>query len=59
MQPFVEQTGNTVAFDTVDLVARVSGFLDSINYKDGTFVKKGNLLFQIEPTTYEPRSSRP
>lgn len=55
VQPFVEQTGNTVAFATVDLVARVSGFLDSIDYKDGTFVKKGNLLFQIEPTTYDAK----
>jgi RND family efflux transporter MFP subunit len=55
VQPFVELTGNTVAFNTVDLVARVEGFLRSIDYKDGTFVKKGDLLFQIEPTTYEAK----
>src|SRR5262249_12926156 len=48
--PFVEQTGNTQAFATVDLVARVEGFLTSINYQDGAFVKKGDLLFQIDPT---------
>jgi multidrug efflux system membrane fusion protein len=50
--PYVEQTGNTQAFASVDLVARVEGFLTSINYKDGTFVKKGDLLFEIEPVTY-------
>ena len=52
---YVELTGNTVAFATVDLVARVEGFLTSINYKDGAFVKKGDLLFLIEPTTYEAK----
>jgi len=50
--PFVELTGNTVAFNTVDLVARVAGFLQSINYKDGSPAKKGDLLFQIDPTIY-------
>jgi RND family efflux transporter MFP subunit len=55
VRPFVEQTGNTVAFATVDLVARVEGFLQSIDYKDGTFVKKGDPLFQIEPTTYDAK----
>jgi multidrug efflux system membrane fusion protein len=50
--PFTEQTGNTQAFNTVDLVARVEGFLIKIGYQDGAFVKKGDLLFQIDPTTY-------
>ena len=52
VRPFVELTGNTVAYNTVDLVARVEGFLQSIDYKDGALAKKGDLLFQIEPTTY-------
>jgi RND family efflux transporter MFP subunit len=50
--PFTQQTGNTQAFNTVDLVARVEGFLIKIGYQDGAFVKKGDLLFQIDPTTY-------
>jgi RND family efflux transporter MFP subunit len=50
--PFTQQTGNTQAFNTVDLVARVEGFLVKIGYEDGAFVKKGDLLFQIDPTTY-------
>jgi membrane fusion protein, multidrug efflux system len=50
--PFTQQTGNTQAFNSVDLVARVEGFLIKIGYEDGAFVKKGDLLFQIDPTTY-------
>jgi RND family efflux transporter MFP subunit len=53
--PYEELTGNTVAFATVDLVARVEGFLTSINYVDGTFVKKGDLLFLIEQTMYKAK----
>lgn len=55
VRPFVELTGNTTAFATVDLVARVEGFLQSIDYKDGSFVKKGDSLFKIEPTTYDAK----
>jgi membrane fusion protein, multidrug efflux system len=55
VQPYEVLTGNTVAFNTVDLVARVEGFLSSINYTDGGFVKKGDLLFQIEQTMYKAK----
>jgi RND family efflux transporter MFP subunit len=50
---YLEATGNTAAIKSVDLVARVQGFLDSINYKDGSFVKEGMTLFTIEPQTYK------
>jgi RND family efflux transporter MFP subunit len=50
---YLEATGNTAAFKSVDLVARVQGFLQSINYKDGAFVKQGTSLFTIEPDTYK------
>lgn len=50
---FLEATGNTSPFNNVDLVARVQGFLQSINYQDGSFVKKGTTLFMIEPETYQ------
>src|SRR5260370_40794037 len=46
---FLEATGNTAPIKSVDLVARVQGFLQSINYQDGTFVKEGAPLFTIEP----------
>jgi len=50
---YLEATGNTAPIKTVDLVARVQGFLQSINYQDGTFVKEGTTLFTIEPETYK------
>ena len=49
---YLEASGNTVAIKTVDLVARVQGFLQSIDYQDGSFVKQGTPLFTIEPDTY-------
>src|SRR6185312_12011021 len=49
---YLEATGNTAAIKSVDLVARVQGFLESIDYKDGAFVKQGTTLFTIEPETY-------
>lgn len=50
---YLEATGNTAAVKSVDLVARVQGFLETIDYKDGTFVKAGTTLFTIEPETYK------
>ncbi|MBR0830660.1 efflux RND transporter periplasmic adaptor subunit [Bradyrhizobium manausense] len=50
---YLEATGNTAPIKNVDLVARVQGFLQSIDYQDGTFVKQGTTLFTIEPDTYK------
>jgi RND family efflux transporter MFP subunit len=50
---YLEATGNTAPIKNVDLVARVQGVLQAINYKDGTFVKEGTTLFTIEPETYK------
>jgi RND family efflux transporter MFP subunit len=50
---FLDATGNTAPIQTVDLVARVQGVLQSIDYKDGSFVKQGTTLFTIEPETYK------
>ncbi len=50
---YLESTGNTAAVNTANLVARVSGFVQSIGYKDGEQVKKGAVLFTIEPESYE------
>lgn len=49
---YVNQTGNTVAFNSVNLVARVEGYLDAVKFVDGTFVKKGDALFVIEQDPY-------
>jgi RND family efflux transporter MFP subunit len=50
---YLEATGNTAPIKNVDLVARVQGVLQAINYQDGTFVKEGATLFTIEPDTYK------
>ena len=50
---YLDATGNTAPIQTVDLVARVQGVLQSIDYKDGSFVKQGTTLFTIEPETYK------
>src|ERR1700761_8728574 len=50
---YLDATGNTAPVKSVDLVARVQGFLQSINYKDGSPVKEGTTLFTIEPETYK------
>ena len=49
---YLEATGYASAVNTVDLVARVQGFLQEINYQDGGPVKKGATLFVIEPDPY-------
>lgn len=50
---YLEFTGNTQAIKTVQLRARVQGFLDKILFKDGDMVKKGQLLFIIQQNTYQ------
>ena len=49
---YITQTGSTVAYNAVNLVARVEGYLDKISFVDGTFLKKGKPLFVIEPEPY-------
>ncbi len=49
---YFESTGNTAAVNTVDLVARVQGFVQAISYTDGDYAKKGTSLFTIEPEPY-------
>ncbi|MBR1219590.1 efflux RND transporter periplasmic adaptor subunit [Bradyrhizobium sp. U87765 SZCCT0131] len=50
---YLEATGNTAPVKIVDLVARVQGVLEAIDYRDGAFVKQGTTLFTIEPQTYK------
>ena len=50
---YFELTGNMAAINTVDLVARVQGFVQAISYADGDFVKKDTSLFTIEPEPYK------
>ena len=45
--------GSVVANTLVQLTARVQGTLESANFKEGQFVKKGDLLFQIDPRPFQ------
>jgi len=48
-----EYTGRFEATDSVDVRARVDGYLNSIHFRDGALVKPGDLLFVIDPRPYE------
>jgi len=50
---YFDATGNAAAVNSVDLVARVQGFVQAISYKDGDYVKKDTSLFTIEPEPYK------
>lgn len=47
-----EYTGRLEAVQTVEVRARVSGYLSQVNFKDGAKVKKGDLLYVIDPRPY-------
>jgi RND family efflux transporter MFP subunit len=52
---YLEFTGNTAAINTVQLRARVEGYLEKVLFRDGEHVKKGKLLFLIQRDTYEAK----
>ena len=55
MAEYIHQTGSLSAFKSVDLVARVEGYLQEISFIDGSFVEKGKPLFLIEPEPYKEK----
>lgn len=50
---YLEYPGTTEALETVEIRARVPGFLESINFQPRQKVKSGDLLFVIDPRQYE------
>lgn len=48
-----EFTGQFAAVDSVEIRARVSGYLESVHFRDGQIVNKGDLLFVIDPRPFE------
>lgn len=48
-------TGTTEAVNTVEIRARVEGYLKGIHFTDGSLVEKGQLLFTIEPEAFKSR----
>jgi multidrug efflux system membrane fusion protein len=50
---FVDFTGRTDAVQSVNIVARVTGFLVQMPFREGSLVKAGDLLFEIDPRPYQ------
>jgi RND family efflux transporter MFP subunit len=53
-----EFTGRLQAVDTIQLRPRVSGYVDSVHFTEGAAVKKGQLLFRIDPRPYQAEVDR-
>jgi multidrug efflux system membrane fusion protein len=53
-----EYTGRIEAMETVEVRARIDGYLDKVNFKAGDKVKKGDLLFVIDPRPYRAELNR-
>jgi RND family efflux transporter MFP subunit len=49
---YADFTGRTAAVDSVEVRARVWGYLDRVNFKEGALVKKDDVLFEIDPRVY-------
>lgn len=53
-----EFTGRVEAVETVELRPRVGGYIDRVNYTEGHEVKKGDVLFDIDPRTWRAALAR-
>ena len=53
-----ELTGRLEAPESVDIRPRVSGFVDRVAFNEGSLVKKGDLLFQIDPRPFQAEVKR-
>ena len=53
---YLEYTGNTAAIESVDIRARVAGFLEKICFEPQSRVKTGDLLFLIDPRQYQAQA---
>ena len=55
---YADFTGRTAAVDSVEVRARVSGYLDHVNFKEGALVRKDDKLFEIDPRPYRAELER-
>ena len=58
LREWQEFTGRLQAVNTVDVRPRVSGYVDRVAFTDGARVKKGQLLFQIDPRPFQAEVDR-
>ncbi len=50
---YADFTARTAAVDSVEVKAHVWGYLQKVNFKEGALVKKGDVLFEIDPQPYQ------
>src|ERR1700728_3793364 len=50
---YADFTARTAAVDSVEVRAHVWGYLDKVNFKEGELVKKGDILFELDPRPYQ------
>lgn len=55
---YIELTARADATETVDIRARVKAFLQAQQYQEGTMVKKGQVLFTLDPREYQAQSQQ-
>lgn len=58
LREWQEFTGRLQAVNTVEIRPRVSGYVDRVAFEDGARVKKGQLLFQIDPRPFQAEVER-
>jgi multidrug efflux system membrane fusion protein len=58
LREWQEFSGRLQAVNTVEIRPRVSGYIDRVAFQDGTRVKKGQLLFQIDPRPFQAEVDR-
>jgi multidrug efflux system membrane fusion protein len=58
VQQWHEYSGRLTAVDYVEIRSRVSGPIETVNFKDGAIVQKGDLLFTIDPRPYAAEVAR-
>jgi RND family efflux transporter MFP subunit len=50
---YADFTARTVAVDSVEVRSHAWGYLDKVNFKEGDLIKKGDILFEIDPRPYQ------
>jgi len=58
VQETLEFTGRISAVDSVEVRARVTGYITKVAFTDGALVKAGDLLFEIDPREYQAAALR-
>ena len=50
---YLDLVGQTEGHQDVEVRARVEGFLETMDFREGTFVRRGSLLYRIDPKPFE------